>query len=735
MRPVLQLAVSVLALHATGALAQVNTTGNTPEAQTSADSGQTPADAAPSRTAPSAPRDVVVTGRRLDEARAAIQPSLGGTSYTITNATIQALPQGDNQQFNQILLQLPGVSQDGFGQFHVRDDHNNLQYRINGTILPEGIAVFGQTLSPRLIDRFSLLTGALPAQYGLRTAGIIDITTKSGLFDNGGTASIYGGSFNTVEPSVEYGGHSGNTNYFVSGDYRRTDRGIEGVDASVIPLHDHSDQYQAFTYIDHTLSDNDRVSFVGGYSNQYFQIPNPKGLQPDGTYAVNGSSAYLSNALNERQLERTAFGQFAYLHNSGPLTYQASLAARYSSLRYRPDTLGELLFNGQAQQAYKQDFAIYAQFDAAYKLGDANTVRGGFVISRDRGTTRTTTAVFPVLGDGNFGQRINIADNSARTEWTESVYLQDELKLLPVLTLNVGARYDHYAGYRAESGLSPRANLVFQQGGTTVHGGYARYFSPSPFELVATGTIAKFNGTSAAATNVNPDGSIPNTTPFAERQDYFDLGFQQKVSAFSFGVDGFYRRSRNLIDEGQFGAPIILTPFNYRNGRIQGVEANVSYTAHGLLAYGNFSYDIARGRNITSNQYNFDPGDLAYIGRNDIFLDHDQRFTASGGLSYAFPGALTGLKLSADSFYGSGLRTDAVLADGSVVPNGGKLKPYAQVNLSASYRLAGPGVTVRFDVVNAGDHVYEIRNGGGVGVGAPQYGPRRGFFAGVTKAL
>ncbi len=737
MRKVLGLAVSVLALHATGVLAQVNTTGNTAEAQTGADSGQTPADAAPSRTAPNAPRDVVVTGHRLDAARASIQPSLGGTSYTITNSTIQALPQGDNQQFNQILLQLPGVTQDGFGQFHVRDDHNNLQYRINGTILPEGIAVFGQTLSPRLIDRFSLLTGALPAQYGLRTAGVIDITTKSGLFDNGGSASLYGGSFNTVEPSVEYGGHSGNTNFFVSGDYRRTDRGIEGVDASVIPLHDHSDQYQAFTYIDHTLSDNDRVSFVGGYSNQYFQIPNPKGLQPDGTYTVGGNSAFLSNNLNERQLEKTGFGQFAYLHDAGPLTYQASLSARYSSLRYRPDTLGELLFNGQAQQAYKQDFAIYAQFDGAYKLGSANTLRGGVVISRDRGTTRTTTSVFPVDATGaQSGEPINIIDNSGKTEWTESVYLQDELKLSRQLTFNVGGRYDHYAGFRAESGFSPRANLVFQQGGATIHGGYARYFSPPPFELVATNTIAKFNGTSAAATNVNPDGSVPNTTPFAERQDYFDLGYQQKLgNAFTFGVDGYYRRSRNLIDEGQFGAPIILTPFNYRNGRIQGVEANASYTANGLLAYANFGYAIARGRLITSNEYNFDPGDLAYISRNYIFLDHDQRFTASGGIAYSFGGGLSGLKLSADSFYGSGLRTDATLADGSVIPNGGKLPPYAQVNVSASYRLAGPGITVRFDVVNAGDHVYEIRNGGGVGVGAPQYGPRRGFFAGISKAL
>src|ERR1700712_2146452 len=150
-----------------------------------------PAASAPVAPAPSGTPDIVVTGH-LDAARASIQPSLGATTYTISNETIRELPGGDNQQLNQILLQLPGVVQDGGGQLHVRDDHANLQYRINGTILPEGVAVFGQTLSPRLVERFDLKTGALPAQYGLRTAGIIDITTKSG-FKNGGEVSLYGG--------------------------------------------------------------------------------------------------------------------------------------------------------------------------------------------------------------------------------------------------------------------------------------------------------------------------------------------------------------------------------------------------------------------------------------------------------------------------------------------------------------------------------------------------------------
>jgi len=42
-------------------------------------------------------------------------------------------------------MQAPDVAQDSFGQFHVRGEHNGLQYRLNGIVLPEGISVFGQS--------------------------------------------------------------------------------------------------------------------------------------------------------------------------------------------------------------------------------------------------------------------------------------------------------------------------------------------------------------------------------------------------------------------------------------------------------------------------------------------------------------------------------------------------------------------------------------------------------------
>jgi len=688
----------------------------------------------PAGNAPSAKAggpDIVVTGR-LDAARASIQPSLGATTYSITNAQIQALPGGENLPLNQILLQLPGVVQDGGGQFHVRDDHNNLQYRINGTILPEGVSVFGQTLSPRIVERFDLRTGALPAQYGLRTAGIIDITTKNH-FDNSGVVQLYGGTNDTIQPSVEYGGSTGQTNYFVTGSYKHSNLGIEAVDAGRAPIHDDTDQYQGFVYLDHTLDANNRVSLIGGYSDQSFQIPNPRGLHPDSGYSVGGQTDFLSDDLDERQHEQTGFALASLLHDEGPLTLQASLFARYSALRYTPDVVGELLFNGLAQNAYKRDFTVGGQIEGAYRLSPAHTLRGGVILSRDRNNSQTSTQVFDVDDSGaQRGAPVTVIDDGARTEMTYSAYLQDEWKIAAPLIVNFGGRFDHYDGYRSESAFSPRVNAVLTPvAGMALHAGYARYFSPPPFANVATTSVLKFRGTSAQAPGDDGVTTPLADAPYAERQDYFDVGGQYRLSpSVTVGLDGYYRKSHDLIDEGQFGAPIILTPFNYARGTIKGVEGNISYAAHGLSLYGNLAYAKAQGRDVVSSQFNFDPADLAYIRTNAIYLDHDQTWTGSAGASYRIEqGFLRASRVGASMLYGSGLRRDGD------VPNGGKLPAYAVFNLTASHAFAGPGIEIRADIINVADHVYEIRDGSGVGVGAPQFGARRGFLFGISKTI
>ncbi len=120
---------------------------------------------------------------RLDKARNQLSPDIGTSQFVFDQKAIAQLPLGASTSLNQVLLRAPGVVNDSYGQLHVRGDHADLQYRINGVIIPESISGFGQALDTHVIDHLSLLTGALPAQYGYRTAGIVDITTKSGIKD------------------------------------------------------------------------------------------------------------------------------------------------------------------------------------------------------------------------------------------------------------------------------------------------------------------------------------------------------------------------------------------------------------------------------------------------------------------------------------------------------------------------------------------------------------------------
>jgi outer membrane receptor for ferrienterochelin and colicins len=706
--------------------------------------GTAPADVSETATAAETVNDaavvdeVVVIAQRLNEARNGIQTQTGASTYTINEAAIAAEPGGDNQLLNQVIMQAPDVAQDSFGQFHVRGEHNGLQYRLNGIILPEGISVFGQSLDPRLISSLTLVTGALPAEYGLRTAGIIDLKTKSGVIDPGGSVSLYGGSHGTVEPSFNYGGSDGRLNYFVSGDFLRNDLGIESPDGSSDPIHDHTKQYHGFGYFEYILDDANRLSAVLSSSVGDFQIPNRGGLTPglanaDGTaLTVDGQTTYPSAALNENQRELNHFAILSWQHSQGALDVQTSATARYSSLTFTPDALGDLLFTGIAQDAYKQNVAYALQSDAAYKLDDAHTLRGGIFLQSDHSVSLTDSQVIGLDVNGNQTSDvpINIADNGDKTEWIESVYLQDEWKVVPSLTFNYGLRFDKFTAFTAAHQVSPRFNAVWQAlDDTTVHVGYSRYLSPPPFELVGGETISKFANTTAA-----PGVTVSNS-PLAEQANYYDVGVQQKLTRrFTLGVDTYYKQSHNLIDEGQFGAPIILTPFNYTYGKQYGAEITANFTDEGFNAYLNLAYQSAKGKDIDSAQFNFSQEDLDYIASHYIHLDHEQQFTASGGVSYVRDHTT----FSADFLEGSGLRADLALPDGTSIPNGDHLPYYTQVNLGVNHIFhftESSTLTARIDLINALDKVYEIRNGTGVGVGAPQFGPRRGLFFGLSKSI
>lgn len=664
---------------------------------------------------------IKVQGERLNRARAMINVETGTSSYHFDTQTIAALPEGYNAPLQNLILQAPGVAQDSFGQLHVRGDHADIQYRINGIIIPEFISGFGDTLGTRFIDKIDFLTGALPAQYGYRTAGVVNITTNDGLNANGGTVDLYGGSRGTFEPSVEYGGSEGQMNYYVTGTYLQSNAGIESPTPGT-PIHDDTEQNRAFSYMSYLLNDNMRLGAIIGHSLGNFQIPNNPGQTPQ--YQLQGVTNFPSADLNETQRELNDYGILSLQGIKDQLNYSVALFSRYSSTDYSPDPIGDLIYNGVAADVFQRNIATGVQADASYTLNTAHTLRWGFFVDQENTTSNNTSAVFPADANGNQTSDVpfNIVDDSGKTGELYGAYVQDEWLMTQALTLNYGLRYDISNGYVRQDQLSPRLNFVYSLNTTTsIHGGYSRYFTPPALELISPTDIALFQGT----TNQLPSNS--NTNVVAERDNYYDLGITHSMTPnWQVGLDGYYKDATDLLDEGQFGQALVFSPFNYARGRVWGIEFNSSYQAQDFSSYLNIAYSRALGNDVVSGQYNFDQAELNYIADHFVHLDHDQTWTGSGGLAYEWRGT----RYSLDGIFGSGLR--AGFANTESLPS------YAQFDLGASREVyvAGIGeIGVRLAIVNLFDRVYEIRNGTGIGVGAPQYGPRRGIYLGLTKSF
>jgi outer membrane receptor protein involved in Fe transport len=729
----------------------------------------------------------------FDQARANLFTTVGTTSNTISHDTIQDLPQGTNAPVEKVLLQAPGVSQDSAasGLLHVRNDHANVQYRINGILLPDGVTGFGSIFDTSFIGSMALVTGALPAEYGLRTVGLVDMTTRTDLFNNSGSVSMYGGSHGTIQPSIEYGGTFGSTcpatttspayakapaasadcfagvQYYFTGSYLQNTVGLENATSSYNAIHDFSQQGRGFAYMSAFVDPTTRVSLIAGTSNNNFEIPNNPG-QPIGQSSVPvtnafGTTSFNSALLNENQWESTQFGVLSVQKSVDGFDGQLSYFTKYNALHFLADPTGDLLLNGIASNITRTSYTNGLQGDGSYQLNSAHTLRAGFSVSAEQAFVGNSSLVEPCMicdGSDN-GAPETITDNVSKTGVLAGVYVQDEWKITNQFTVNAGLRFDQMEEFVSANQLSPRLSFTYKPfENTTFHAGYARQFTPPELVEAAPANIGLFNNTTGAVSGQS-DPVLP------ERSNYYDAGVDQKIpfgcsspgskdcSSLDLGVDAYYKVATDLIDNGLFGQALVLSAFNYASGYNEGIEFHGKYNSGNFQAYANVSVAQQRATDPVSNQFLFnnttplaDLGgltELQYLQTHMIYTDHNQFVTASAGAIYKFCGrpatvaetfgvdgvSWCGTTLSADFIYGSGLRDGD--ANISTVPS------YTQVNVGIKREFLLPNdpkpMTIRFDVVNLFDSVYEIRDGSGIGVFAPQFGPRRGFFLGISKKI
>jgi hypothetical protein len=576
-------------------------------------------------------------------------------------------------------------------------------------------------INPMFVKQLDLLDGILPARYSYATGGVVDIRTKDGCDQPGGDVSVMAGQRSTLQPSLQFAGCNGQLSSYVSLLYDQSNTAFSSATPGPDAIHDRTKQGQAFGFFSYPLDNSTKVTLLLSAASSNNQLPNVPGLDPQFDLA-GVPNPPPSSAINS-DLNFSDYLAVVSLVGtpSAELSYQLAYSEHGISQRYRPDDVGELIYQGVASTATHVDHDHTFQGDLTYAYA-AHTLGTGVYIADYRVSVNDSSLVFPVdaacASDPACVQSsatpIGVVNNIAASNVVLGVYANDLWQITPKLRSNMGLRWDHLDGFTARGQLDPTLNFIYDaDSSTALHAGFARYFQVPSFQGISPTAQPAFQNTSAAG----PPGIA---TPETEDDYEWDMGLAHQFNRnFTASVDTFFERTQHYLDTGQFGVVPIFAPFNYNWGRIWGTELALKYKTSHFSAYGNLTVGMNTQHGVDTGQFNFDPDELAYIDSHNLVLDHQPRYGASAGASYRWQAWSVNL----DGIYSSGLR--AGFADLERLPQ------VVQINLSVerSFQIAGVGVlTNRISLLNLFDRLNLIRPAEGIGIFQSAYGPRLTAF-------
>jgi hypothetical protein len=640
------------------------------------------------------------------------------SSSTLSRQQIAKLPQGQEISLPKLITQTtPGVVSGPFGQMFFRGNHANVLYLLNGIPMPDSPSgAFGQTLSPRNLERIEITTGGIPAEQGQRLSAMVNLITQSGPEKPQGDLELNYGSYGTLSPHLLYGGsnESGSLHYFISLNYNQTHRGLDtpqpesdsglfqgGSDS----IHNFSYGNSEFTHL-HWLPDHqNQFSFTGFHSQTSFQIPNfppsfplsssifqPTFRDPWG----NQDYIYRPSATNDSQNETQIYLQTVWKHLFNEKSIlQIAPFYKYSLMQVQNDPQNDLYLRTiptyssidlTSFQMNRYTHSLGLRSDYSLRTSSNNQIKSGLQLqaSRAAGTTSFQTDL----------ARVPFTDSSPNLGYLTSLYLQDEYSPASSVTINAGVRYDStffsFSGDQSSEFLvQPRIGVSYLSSDQTkFHIFYGKLFQPAPIESLR----IQFNNTSSSFTPVQ------GYNIKAEKDDYYEIGvsrefLNQNVATFNL----YYRNGVDIIDDDQLLNTSIAQPYNYDQGYAYGAEFSIKgQIDEDWSHFVNYSYGIARGKDRSGGILNGVDPTGGYQ-----FLDHVQLHTANAGLSYTKNNVWWSLM----GLYGSGLRTGA--------NNSVELPSHFSFDTTLGYQFKKeipwlPGSKLSFDLLNVLDNRYPI---------------------------
>ncbi|MBH0202621.1 MAG: TonB-dependent receptor [Nitrospira sp.] len=660
-----------------------------------------------------------------------IQTKASSETYSLSRKEIDILPKGNNNELHEVLLTIPGAAYGSLKQVHVRQDHANLQLRIDGVPIPDTVSsTFSDVISPRVWERADIVLGGMEANVGNKTAALIDITTKSGTKPGFGSIQMFGGSNKTINPSFEYGGTIGEKfRYYFLNSHTATNRGIEPPTLGHSIFHGQSERNQTMFRGDYQYDNNNNITLLFLNSIAKYQIPTFPGQTANPTILgllPGGFTPVPSAMVDENQKENNQYGHMVWRHDINTRNF-FSLAGyfRHTRATFRTDPFNVLAYVPDETEPFSagsQDRTGYSggvRLDYTFVHSKEHLIKAGFQVDRTQAINKTRLTAF----DTALTNLVNLDADNRLIGYRQEFWIQDQWTPNDHWTFNIGVRADMVQYLRSEGQVSPRIGVTYKHTPShAFHVFYGRMFTPPNLEAIS---FAKLN---TVGTTAQPE-DLTNNQPRAERAHYFQIGSTHALTDWAtLQLTGYYKLANYLSDAGQFGTTPLLNYFAFERGWTRGADAALKvWFMDNLTGRGNIAWGQCKGYGLQSGHFLLEAAEIGDINsRSGVHCDHQQTLTASGILSYRLFDRTT---LTGQVLFASGLRT---------AEEGGKTNSthglsYTVYNFSISHVIPlpwhGQKFLIGFDIVNALDQKYLINQGeGSIGLGVSHAGMPRSFF-------
>jgi outer membrane receptor protein involved in Fe transport len=668
----------------------------------------------------------------------AIQYKASSETYQLNRRDIEVLPKGNNSDVSDVLLTVPSVIYGGLKQTHVRQDHANQQFRIDGIPIPDTVSgSFADIVPPRAWERADIILGGMEAQYGNKTALLVDITSKSGTKPGFGSVQVFGGSNETLNPSFEYGGTVGEKfRYYALNSFITTNRGLEPPTLGYTNYNNQSEKNN--TYLRGDFQHDNRNNFSWIYLNSIakYQIPTIPNLAAntdvltllqaqDPTF-----NPVASQSVNQYQKENNQYSQLVWRHDLDAVKFfSLGLYFRRGEADFHTPSFDALAYapNVNSAQTANQKRAAYTgggRLDHTWILNSQHLVKTGFQINYTNANNQAQIFAFDNSGGAPTGPVLSLQSSNRNIQWREEFWLQDQWSPNDQWTFNLGVRGDIIQGFYQEGQVSPRLGATYKYNQSNVfHAYYGRLFTPPNVEQIA---FVNLNTQNTTAAPDDPTGFNPR----AERSHYFEVGSYHAVSRYAtLELTAYYKLDHYMSDAGQFGSTPMLNFFAFQNGWKRGIDGalKVQFTDK-LTGRGNVAWGQCKGYGLQSGQYLLDSRTIADINsKGGVFCDHSQLMTSSAVVTYRI---LERTNVTGQMLYGYGLRTSA---DDDAKTNSSHVPSYTVYNASLTHVIPLPWdnqkMLLGFDIINLLDQHYFYNTGeGSIGLGIAHAGTPRSYF-------